>query len=56
MLYVALYPHANITAAVLVDFLRALGRHVRGPVVLIWDRLATHRARPTRTPEKGIAF
>jgi hypothetical protein len=43
-LYVALYPNANITAAVLVGFLRALRRHVRGPLILIWDRLATHRA------------
>ena len=47
-LYVALYPNANITAAVLVGFLRALRRHVRGPLILIGDRLATHRARSTR--------
>ena len=44
-LYVALYPNANITAAVLVGFLRGLRRHVRGPLILIWDRLVTHRAR-----------
>ncbi len=37
-----------ITAAVLVDFLRALRRHVRGPLILVWDRLATHRARSTK--------
>jgi hypothetical protein len=37
----ALYPNANITAAVVGDFLRALRRHVRGPPILIWDRLAT---------------
>ena len=47
-LYVALYPNANITAVVLVGFLRALRRHVRGPLILIWDRLATHRARSTK--------
>ena len=47
-LYVAFYPNANITAAVLVDFLRALRRHVRGPLILIWDRLSTHRARSTK--------
>lgn len=46
-LYVAFYPNQNITAAVLVDFLRALRRHVRGSLILIWDRLATHRARST---------
>lgn len=47
-LYVALDPNANITAAVVVDFLRALRHHIRGPLILIWDRLATHRARSTR--------
>ncbi len=44
-LYVALYPNVNITAPVLVGFLRALRRHVRGPLILIWDRLKVHRAR-----------
>jgi len=44
-LYVALYPNANINAPVLVGFLRALRRHVRGPLILIWDRLKVHRAR-----------
>ena len=44
----AFYPNQNITAAVLVDFLRALRRHVRGPLILIWDRRATHRARSTK--------
>jgi hypothetical protein len=45
---VAFYPNQNTTAAVLVGFLRALRRHVRGPLILIWDRLATHRARSTK--------
>ena len=47
-LYVGLYPNANINAAVLETFLRALRRHVRGPLILIWDRLATHRSRAIR--------
>jgi transposase len=47
-LYVALYPNANITAPILITFLRALRRHVRGPLILIWDRLATHRSRLVR--------
>ena len=47
-LYVALYPNANINAVVLEGFLRALRRHVRGPLILIWDRLATHRSRSIR--------
>ena len=47
-LYVALYPNANIKSPVLVTFLRALRRHVRGPLILIWDRLNAHRARVTQ--------
>lgn len=27
-----------------LDFLRALLRHLRGPIVLVWDRLPVHRA------------
>lgn len=47
-LYVALYPNANITGPILITFLRAMRRHVRGPLILIWDRLATHRSRLVR--------
>ena len=46
-LYFALYPNANINSPVLVRFLRALRRHVRGPLILIWDRLNAHRSRVT---------
>ena len=44
-LYVALYPDANINGTLLVQFLQALCRHLRGPLVLLWDRLPTHRAK-----------
>ncbi len=44
-LYWALHPNANINALLLVDFLTSLVRHFRGPLMLVWDRLATHRAR-----------
>lgn len=47
-LYWALHPNANINARLLVDFLKDLIRHVRGPVILVWDRLATHRAPPVQ--------
>jgi transposase len=33
----------NVDAHWLVAFLQALARHLRGPVILIWDRLTTHR-------------
>ena len=52
-LYVALYPNANINAPILVRFLRALRRHVRGPLFLIWDRLNAHRAHLMRAFLKG---
>lgn len=47
-LYFALHPNANINAVRLVEFLRALARQRRGPVILIWDRLGTHRGRLAR--------
>ena len=44
-LYAALVVNANVNAERFVDFLRALTRHVRGPLILIWDRLNVHRSR-----------
>jgi transposase len=28
-----------------IEFLRHLGRHLKGPVILVWDRLPAHRSR-----------
>ena len=47
-LYWALHPNANINALLLLEFLNGLTRHLRGPLILIWDRLATHRGRPVQ--------
>jgi len=38
-----LAPDLNVDAQWLVAFLHAMARHLRGPVILIWDRLTTHR-------------
>ena len=40
----ALMVNANVDAECLVEYLRALLRHLRGPLILIWDRLNVHRA------------
>lgn len=32
----------------MLDFLRELLRHLRGPIVLVWDRLPVHRAAGVR--------
>jgi hypothetical protein len=45
MLALALYPHLNIRGPQVLRFLRHLARHVRGPVVLVWDRGRSHRHR-----------
>ena len=37
--------HHNIRDLEAVAFLRHLLRHLRGPVILIWDRLCVHRSR-----------
>lgn len=59
--YFALHRNANVTAVRLVRFLDQLGRHVRGPIIIIWDRLNTHRGRAVtawllRHPRIEMAF
>ncbi len=44
-LYFSLRANENVTTAWLVPFLRALTRPLRGPFVLVWDRLPGHRAQ-----------
>lgn len=38
-----------IRSTQVVRFLRHLRRHIRGPVVLLWDGLNAHRSAETRT-------
>jgi putative transposase len=42
-LYFSLIAELNVDAYWLVAFLTAMARHLRGPVILIWDRLNVHR-------------
>ena len=42
--YFRLYPGA-IKSPQVVDFLNALVRAIRRPMILVWDRLPTHRSR-----------
>lgn len=44
-LYVSLLTNRNVRVAQLRRFLGHLRRHIRGPVILVWDRLPGHRAR-----------
>lgn len=43
-LYFSLHTDANITAARVVRFLRVLRRQLQRPMLILWDRLLTHRA------------
>lgn len=45
--FLSLHP-GPIRAPQVIDFLRSLRRHLRAPVLLVWDRLGAHRARLTR--------
>ena len=38
----------NVTSEVVIRFLRNLRRHIRGKVVLLWDRLPAHRSKCTQ--------
>lgn len=42
-LALALYPRLNILGPQVLRFLRHLARHVRGPVILVWDRGNPHK-------------
>lgn len=45
-LYLALHEDV-IRSAEVIRFLRHLRRHIRGPIVLLWDGLHAHRGRET---------
>jgi transposase len=46
--YVRLHPDQAIRQEQVVGFLRQLLRHVRGAVLVVWDRLNAHRGRQVR--------
>jgi len=45
--YFRLYPGA-VKSPQVVDFLAALLRHIRGPLLVVWDGLPAHRSRLVR--------
>lgn len=47
-LYFTLAPNTNVNAVWSVAFLRQLARHIRNPIIVIWDRLKAHRSRAVR--------
>ncbi len=44
-LYFSLYSNTNVTANRAVRFLRHLCRQIQSPILVIWDRLMTHRSK-----------
>ena len=46
-LFLSLCP-GSVKSPEVIGFLRSLRRHIRGPVVLVWDRLAAHRSALVR--------
>jgi len=47
-LYLMLHPGENIRGPRVLEFLRHLGRHLRGPVIVLWDSGRSHRHRDVR--------
>ena len=37
----------NVTSEVAIEFLRNLRRHIRGKLIVLWDRLPAHRSNKT---------
>ena len=52
--YFRLYP-GSIRSPQVVDFLRALQRHLPTPLLIVWDRLASHKSRMVRDYVAGQA-
>ena len=48
-LFLRWHVNANVTQTEVIQFLRQLLRHLRGNVIVIWDRLNAHRGRQTKT-------
>jgi len=46
--YLHLYPAADISQEAVVWFLRDLLKHLRGPIIVIWDRWNVHRGKIVR--------
>lgn len=46
--YLHLHPDSSVDQDRVVVFLRDLLRHLRGPVIVIWDRLQAHRGTQVR--------
>lgn len=44
-LFLQWHPDANVGEVEVIAFLRSLLRHLRGEVIIIWDRLTAHRSR-----------
>jgi len=38
----------SVNSASVLEFLRSLRRHLRGPVIVVWDGLPAHRSRQVR--------
>ncbi len=47
------YP-GTVKSAQVVEFLEALVRHIRGPLLIVWDRLAAHRSGLVRDYLVGL--
>lgn len=48
-MYFRLYKDASIDAGAVVEFLGQLNRQLKAPIVIVWDRLSTHRAKKVKT-------
>jgi len=46
-LFLSLHDHA-VRQPDIVSYLRSLRRHIRGPVIVVWDNLSAHRAKQVR--------
>jgi transposase len=44
-LYFSLHSNRNVKTPQVIRFLKDLVRHIRGPIIIVWDRLLAHKAK-----------
>lgn len=44
-LYFSLGANVNMNTQWVISFLQGLARHIRNPIIVVWDRLPAHRSR-----------
>jgi len=51
--YLAFHPDLSVRQHQILNCLKALRRHLRGPIIVIWDRLNAHRGKDVKAYQRA---